>query len=336
MSYYIQVKNELLKKPRTWLVTGVAGFIGNHLLEALLSLNQRVIGLDNFATSTQNDLNRTLALFKPAQQKLFSFHEGDILSPKICAAVMENVDIVLHQAAMASVPLSIKEPAMVHAVNNTGFLNILLAAKNAHVKRIIYASSCAVYGDTQQMPIKESSPFSPLSPYAATKACNEIDASAFAKTYGLETIGLRYFNVFGPHQSLAGAYAAVIPAWIDAIKNNQAIQINGDGENSRDFCYVKDIVKANILAGATQEKTALNTVYNVGSGVETSLNKLCDFIKIAFKKENHPVQYNAERQGDIRHSKASIEKIQSSLQYEATQISADLLTPEAMQIPFVQ
>ncbi|MGA2655289.1 MAG: NAD-dependent epimerase/dehydratase family protein, partial [Gammaproteobacteria bacterium] len=200
MSYYTKVKNELLANPRTWLITGVAGFIGNHLLASLLSLNQKIIGLDNFATSCKDDLKRTLAQFTQEQQKLFSFHEGDILSPETCAHVMHNVDIVLHQAAMASVPLSLEQPAMVHAVNTQGFLNILIAAEKAKVKRIVYASSCAVYGDSKQMPKTEDLPIQPLSPYAANKACNEIDAFSFTKSYGLETMGLRYFNVFGPHQ----------------------------------------------------------------------------------------------------------------------------------------
>ncbi|MFA6037944.1 MAG: NAD-dependent epimerase/dehydratase family protein [Legionellales bacterium] len=336
MTHYNKVKKELQAKPGTWLITGVAGFIGSHLLDTLLRLNQRVIGLDNFSSGSPENLQRVLAPLDMPLQKNFVFHEGDILSASTCQRVMDKVDIILHQAAMASVVQSINEPALVHAVNTQGFLNILIAAKNAGIKRIVYASTCAVYGNANKSPKTETDAIFPLTPYAASKACNEIDAYAFANTYDLETIGLRYFNVFGPHQNPLGPYAAVLPAWLKALQENTVIGINGDGHTSRDFCFVADIVQANILSALTTEQNALNTVYNVGSGIETTLNELAAFLKQAFNRPNFPIQYHPERSGDIRKSCASIEKIQTKLHYQATKLDPSALTPAAMQIPFVQ
>ncbi len=334
--HYSEVKKNLLQKPQTWLITGVAGFIGGHLLKTLLELHQHVVGLDNFATSTPDHLKRTLAQIPPALQANFKFIEGDILSASLCQDLMNQVDIVLHQAAIASVPVSMENPRYVHDVNTQGFLNILIGAKEARVKRLVYSSSCAVYGNSPEMPKTEKSPLNPLSPYAATKASNEMYAGAFSNAYGLETIGLRYFNVFGPHQNPEGPYAAVIPLWIKAMHENQPICIYGDGSSSRDFCYVEDVVQANILAAITQQADALNTIYNVASGTQTTLNQLCEMLKQSFNKPNHPVEFLPYRVGDIRHSWANIEKIKSLLNYQPTKIAASLLTPAAMQIPYSQ
>ena len=274
MSAYDQLQTELKAAPKTWLVTGVAGFIGSNLLEALLKLDQRVVGLDNFSTGKHKNLEQVKALVSPAQWARFRFLEGDIGDLAACQRACAGVDFVLHQAALGSVPLSMKDPLGSHRSNVTGFLNMLLAARDAKVKRFVYASSSAIYGDDPGLPKVEEKMGKPLSPYAATKAINEVYATAFALAYGLPSIGLRYFNVFGPRQDPEGAYAAVIPLWIAALLRRQPVFINGDGETSRDFCFVANVVQANLLAATTANAEAVNQAYNVALGQRTTLNEL--------------------------------------------------------------
>src|ERR1035438_1539213 len=274
MSAYDQLQTELKAAPKTWLVTGVAGFIGSNLLEALLKLDQRVVGLDNFSTGKRKNLEEVRALVPTAQWARFQFLEGDIGDLAACQRACAGVDFVLHQAALGSVPFSMKDPLASHRSNVTGFLNMLLAARDAKVKRFVYASSSAVYGDDPGLPKVEEKVGRPLSPYAATKAINEVYANAFALAYGLPSLGLRYFNVFGLRQDPDGAYAAVIPKWIAALLAGEAVYINGDGETSRDFCYVANVVQANLLAATTANAAALNQVYNIALGERTTLNEL--------------------------------------------------------------
>ncbi len=299
----------------TWLITGVAGFIGSHLLEHLLRNGQRVVGLDNFATGHQRNLDEVLSQV----QGDFRFIQGDIRDVQICEEAVRGVDYVLHQAALGSVPRSINDPMTTHDVNVTGFLNMLIAAKNARVKRFVYASSSSVYGDSPILPKVETHQGNPLSPYAVSKMTNELYAKAFGSCYGFETIGLRYFNVFGARQDPNGPYAAVIPLWVKALLNNEPVYINGDGETSRDFCYVKNVVQANILAATTQNKAAVNTAYNIAVGDQTTLNQL--YAALIKRLDIHhgpkPV-YRDFRLGDVRHSLASIEKASSFLGYKPT------------------
>ena len=257
MSAYDQLQTELEAAPRTWLVTGVAGFIGSNLLESLLKLNQRVVGLDNFSTGKRKNLEEVKALVTPAQWARFQFLEGDIGDLGVCQRACAGVDFVLHEAARGSVPFSMKDPLASHHSNVNGFLNMLLAARDAKVRRLVYASSSSVYGDDPNLPKVEEKIGRPLSPYAATKVINEIYASAFALAYGFPSIGLRYFNVFGPRQDPEGAYAAVIPLWIAALLRRQPVFINGDGETSRDFCFVANVVQANLLAATTDNADAV-------------------------------------------------------------------------------
>lgn len=321
MSQYQTVCEQLQQAPRTWLITGVAGFIGSNLLETLLKLNQNVVGLDNFATGHQHNLDEVQSLVKPEQWVKFSFIEGDIRNLEDCQKACAGVDYVLHQAALGSVPRSIADPITTNAANITGFLNMLVAARDAKVSSFTYAASSSTYGDHPALPKVEENIGKPLSPYAVTKYVNELYAEVFARTYGFKTIGLRYFNVFGKRQDPNGAYAAVIPKWTAAMIAGDDVFINGDGETSRDFCFIENTVQANILAATTQNDAAKNQVYNVAVGDRTTLNDLFNAIKVALNENGviytkEPV-YREFRSGDVRHSQANIKKIQKMLGYDA-------------------
>lgn len=323
MSAYDQLQQELKAAPKTWLVTGVAGFIGSNLLETLLQLNQRVAGLDNFATGKQKNIEEVKALVSPEQWGRFRFTEGDIGDLAACREASAGVDYVLHEAALGSVPLSMTDPLGCHRSNVTGFLNMLVAARDAKVKRFVYASSSAIYGDDPGLPKAEEKVGKPLSPYAATKAIDEVYAGTFALAYGLPSIGLRYFNVFGRRQDPDGAYAAVIPKWIAALLARETIYVNGDGETSRDFCYVADVAQANLLAATTVNAGAVNQAYNVALGERTTLNELFAMLQDALRTkgaalpDQKPV-YRDFRPGDVRHSLADIGKVQRLLGYAST------------------
>jgi len=361
------------RQPKTWLVTGCAGFIGSHLIETLLKLNQKVIGLDNFATGHRRNLELVRKSVGEKAWKRFHFIRGDILKLADCYKAFgvemskvgsgrwavrggldmptnrrrrtaHSVDIVLHQAALGSVPRSIKDPLRTHEVNVTGFVNMLMAARDAGVKRFVYASSSSVYGDSKELPKKEDRIGNQLSPYAVSKYANELYAKVFGRCYGLETIGLRYFNVFGPRQDPEGPYAAVIPRWIAAVKKGKPVLIYGDGKTSRDFCYVDNAVQANLLAGLIKNKKAFQQIYNVACSARTSLNKLHIIIasifdaiqkekiegsdkrnaKIKYKLLNAkrqqvtvlPPQFLHERKGDIRHSLAKTSRAKLLLRYK--------------------
>ncbi|QXX85732.1 Vi polysaccharide biosynthesis UDP-N-acetylglucosaminuronic acid C-4 epimerase TviC [Acinetobacter lwoffii] len=319
MSQYQTVCEQLQQAPKTWLITGVAGFIGSNLLETLLKLNQNVVGLDNFATGHQHNLDEVQSLVKPEQWENFKFYEGDIRNFADCQKACAGVDYVLHEAALGSVPRSIADPITTNAANITGFLNMLTAARDAEVKSFTYAASSSTYGDHPALPKVEENIGKPLSPYAVTKYVNELYAEVFARTYGFKTIGLRYFNVFGKRQDPNGAYAAVIPKWTAAMIAGDDVFINGDGETSRDFCFIENTVQANILAATTQNDEAKNQVYNVAVGDRTTLNDLFNAIKAALNENGvtytkEPV-YRDFRAGDVRHSQASIEKIRTLLEY---------------------
>ncbi|WP_063454441.1 NAD-dependent epimerase/dehydratase family protein [Acinetobacter johnsonii] len=322
MSQYQTVCEQLQQVPKTWLITGVAGFIGSNLLETLLKLNQNVVGLDNFATGHQHNLDEVKNLVTPEQWVNFKFYEGDIRNFEDCQTACAGVDYVLHQAALGSVPRSIADPITTNAANITGFLNMLTAARDAEVKSFTYAASSSTYGDHPALPKVEENIGKPLSPYAVTKYVNELYAEVFARTYGFKTIGLRYFNVFGKRQDPNGAYAAVIPKWTAAMIAGDDVFINGDGETSRDFCFIENTVQANILAATTENDEAKNQVYNVAVGDRTTLNDLFNAIKAALNENG--VTYTKEpiyrdfRAGDVRHSQASIEKIKKSVGYKPT------------------
>jgi UDP-N-acetylglucosamine 4-epimerase len=320
---YDQLKTGLRAAPKTWLVTGVAGFIGSNLLETLLQLGQRVVGLDNFATGKKTNLEHVKSLVEPEQWSRFSFIEGDISDPAACRRACAGVELVLHQAALGSVPRSMLEPLASHQSNVTGFLNMLLAARDAKVNRFVYASSSAIYGDEPALPKVETKVGRPLSPYAATKVINEVYANAFAVAYDVHSIGLRYFNVFGPRQDPDGAYAAVIPKWIAALLKCEPVFINGDGETSRDFCFIANVVQANLLAATTTNAEALNQAYNIALGERTTLNELFRLIQAAVRQQDAslPEQqpgYRDFRSGDVRHSLADISKAQRLLGYAPT------------------
>lgn len=320
MTAYEAVCSDLQQTPRRWLITGVAGFIGSNLLESLLRLNQRVIGLDNFSTGYQRNLKEVESKATREQWRRFRLFDGDIADLKLCRKACAGVDFVLHEAALGSVPASIEDPAACHAANVTGLLNVLIAARDAKVKRLVYASSSAVYGDNPDLPKTEAKVGGVLSPYAASKAMGEIYAAVFNRAYGLESIGLRYFNVFGPCQDPEGAYAAVIPKWIAGLLRRQRIYINGDGETTRDFCYIENVVQANLLAATTQRTTATNQVYNIAFGTRTSLNELFHVLQRMLRKvdptlpEQQPV-YRDFRPGDVRHSVADIHRAGELLGY---------------------
>ncbi|MGR5078520.1 NAD-dependent epimerase/dehydratase family protein [Photobacterium swingsii] len=318
MTKYEQIQKELLESPKTWLVTGVAGFIGSNLLEKLLKLNQTVVGLDNFATGHQHNLDEVKTLTSEEQWDRFIFIEGDIRELKTCQQAVQGVDYVLHQAALGSVPRSIVDPLTSNAANITGFLNMLDAAKEAHVKSFTYAASSSTYGDHPALPKVEENIGNPLSPYAVTKYVNELYAGVYARTYGFKTIGLRYFNVFGQRQDPNGAYAAVIPKWTGIMINGESVYINGDGETSRDFCYIENVIQMNILSAVARDEHK-DTVYNVAVGDNTSLNKLFSMIKIALEDKGYgeidEPKFREFRVGDVRHSQASISKAKRALGY---------------------
>ena len=318
MSRYDDIKKQLQAEPKVWLVTGVAGFIGSNLLETLLLLDQKVMGLDNFATGHQRNLDEVQGLVSKKQWQRFDFLEGDIRNYQDCETAVSTVDYVLHQAALGSVPRSIADPLTTNAANITGFLNMLQAAKEAEVESFIYAASSSTYGDHPALPKVEENIGSPLSPYAVTKYVNELYAGVYAKTYGFKTIGLRYFNVFGKRQDPDGSYAAVIPKWTAAMINGEDVFINGDGETSRDFCYIDNTVQMNILA-ATAPEEATDEVYNVAVGDRTTLNDLFSSIKEALASNDLTVSleptYRDFRAGDVRHSQADISKAKAVLGY---------------------
>jgi len=310
---YARVQAALRSAPRKWLLTGVAGFIGSHLLETLLKLEQHVVGVDNFSTGYAKNLDEVRAQLSDRQWKRFSLLEGDISDLALCQRASHGVDFVLHQAALGSVPGSIADPLGCHRSNTTGFLNVLVSARDAKVKRLIYASSSAVYGDDPQLPKIEEKLGAVLSPYAATKLIDEMYAGVFARIYAFDSIGLRYFNVFGPRQDPKGAYAAVIPTWIASLLKNEPVYINGDGETTRDFCYIENVVQANLLAATVTSHEALNQVFNVALGERTTLNELFKVLQTTLRRhrpaasEHKPV-YREFRTGDIRHSIADISK----------------------------
>lgn len=306
------IKKHLLQNQYTWLITGVAGFIGSHLLDFLLAHHQKVVGLDNFSTGHQHNLDEVLT---KDSRPLFRFIEGDIRDSGTCQKACRRVNFVLHQAALGSVPRSIKDPLTTHEVNATGFLNMLIAAKGASVKRFVYASSSSVYGDSPILPKVETHQGNPLSPYAVSKMTNELYAKAFSNCYDISTIGLRYFNVFGARQDPNGPYAAVIPLWLKALIENSPVFINGDGETSRDFCYVANVVQVNILAAFANQPEALNTSYNVAVGDQTTLNELYQYLRELVGNVSHQPSYREFRAGDIRHSLANVNKAKSLLGY---------------------
>jgi UDP-N-acetylglucosamine 4-epimerase len=324
MSTYENLKSTLINQQSTWLVTGVAGFIGSNLLEALLKLNQRVIGLDNFSTGYQRNLDEVSSLVSAEQWGRFKFIHGDIRDITTCHQACEGVDYVLHQAALGSVPRSIEDPITTNQNNIDGFLNMLLAAREAKVKRFVYAASSSTYGDHPGLPKVEDKIGKPLSPYAVTKLVNELYADVFACTYGFKAVGLRYFNIFGRRQDPDGDYAAVIPKWIAAMIKNESVFINGDGETSRDFCHIENTIQANLLAATADDEIAVNQVYNVAVGDRTSLNQLYFHLRdnlanqFPHLKDTNPV-YREFRAGDVRHSLADISKAEELLGYAPTQ-----------------
>ena len=313
------LQERLRQQPKRWVVTGVAGFIGSNLLESLLSLDQTVIGLDNFATGHQRNLDEVRKLVGEQRWAKFHFVHGNIRDLQTCHQVCKGAEIVLHQAALGSVPRSIEDPIATHETNLSGFLNMLVAARDAKVERFIYAASSSTYGDDPNLPKVEDRIGKPLSPYAVTKYVNELYADVFSKTYSLPCIGLRYFNVFGPRQDPAGAYAAVIPKWIAAMIAQQQVSINGDGETSRDFCFVGNVVQANLLAATTETPQAMNQVYNVALGDRTTLIQLFELIREILNSLGHryaiPPSFAAFRSGDVRHSQADISKATRLLGY---------------------
>jgi UDP-N-acetylglucosamine/UDP-N-acetylgalactosamine 4-epimerase len=320
MNRYPQLQERLRTRPATWLITGVAGFIGSNLLETLLKLGQNVVGLDNFATGHRHNLDEVRTLVGEGAWGRFRFIEGDIRDLETCRAACAGVDYVLHQAALGSVPRSLEDPITTNGANIDGFLNILVAARDAGVKGFVYAASSSTYGDHPGLPKLEETIGKPLSPYAVTKLVNELYAEVFARCYGFKTIGLRYFNIFGRRQDPEGAYAAVIPKWFAGLIQGEALYINGDGETSRDFCYIDNCVQANLLAATVENDEARNQVYNVAFGERTSLNQLFELIqqRVVTRFPNaataKPV-YRDFRAGDVRHSLADIDKAQRLLGY---------------------
>ena len=320
---YKKIKEQLKTDQKRWLVTGVAGFIGSNLAEALLKLNQKVISLDNFATGHRYNLEHIKNSVTPEQWENFTFVEGDITNYDTCKSLTKDIDVVLHQAALGSVPRSIDNPVVSNNANVTGFLNMLTAAKDNGVKRFVYASSSSVYGDSQELPKVEERTGNILSPYAVTKAVNELYMGVFYKCYGFESIGLRYFNVFGKRQDPNGAYAAVMPKWIGQILNGEDVYINGDGETSRDFTYIDNVVQANIMAGMTTNSEAFAKAYNTAAGGRETLNNLYVAITKGLKENlpnleiKEPI-YRDFRAGDIRHSNANIDSARTLLGYKPT------------------
>ena len=332
MNRYVNLQRELIADPKCWLVTGAAGFIGSNLVEELLSLNQIVIGLDNFSTGHRQNLDLVKANVTVERWQNFQFIEGDVRNMAMCIDVLDNVpselgaskvNCVLHQAALGSVPRSIDNPVLSNENNVNGFLNMITASCDMEVDAFVYAASSSTYGDHPGLPKKEDLIGKPLSPYAVTKLVNELYAEVFHKTYGFGSTGLRYFNVFGPRQDPHGAYAAVIPKWIAAMMSDEPVFINGDGHTSRDFCYVKNAVQANLLAAADQIRSSQSSVFNVACGQRTSLNELFSHIKTrlekySFNMVNKEPNYKKFRTGDVKHSLADITMISDQLGYLPT------------------
>jgi UDP-N-acetylglucosamine 4-epimerase len=322
MASYTKIKKILLVNPKIWLITGVAGFIGSNLLETLLKLDQKVVGLDNFSTGNENNLKEVQGLVSKKQWANFTFIKGNISNLKSCQLACQGIDYVLHQAAIGSVPRSIKDPINTNKSNITGFLNMLVAAKDANVKNFVYAASSSTYGDHKKLPKKEHIIGNPLSPYAVTKYVNELYADVFNKAYEFNSIGLRYFNVFGKRQTPNSTYAAVIPKWIHAIIKSEEIFINGDGKTSRDFCFIENAIQANILAATNTNKKAFNNIYNIALGDRTSLNELYAMLQSAINKQSNikhsKLIYRDFRAGDVKHSQADISKAKNLLGYRPT------------------
>jgi UDP-N-acetylglucosamine 4-epimerase len=335
MTAYQAAQQHLKQNQYHWLITGVAGFIGSNLLEALLALNQKVTGLDNFSTGYRHNLDQVRQSVGLDAWGNFSFIEGDMQNFEDCVRACKGIDYVLQEAALGSVPRSIENPILTNASNITGFLNILVAARDAKVKRFVYAASSSTYGDHPGLPKVEDAIGKPLSPYAVTKYVNELYADVFARCYGMDSIGLRYFNVFGPRQDPNGAYAAVIPQWVAALIRNQAVKINGDGETTRDFCFVDNVIQINLLAALTTSPAAAKQVYNVALNDRTSLNQLYEMMRSLLRPsfphvDKHSPQYVGFRNGDIRHSQADISKAAVLLGYQPTHRIGDGLK-EAME-----
>lgn len=323
MTKYQELQEHLRSNQYRWLVTGAAGFIGSNLTETLLKLGQQVVGLDNLSTGYLHNLEQVRALVGDDAWRNFRFIQGDIHSLDDCAKACEGADYVLHEAALGSVPRSIEDPLLTNASNITGFLNMLVAARDAKVKRFVYAASSSTYGDHPKLPKVEDEIGKPLSPYAVTKLVNELYADVFARNYGTESIGLRYFNVFGPRQDPNGAYAAVIPQWITALIKNDEVAINGDGETSRDFCFIDNVVQANLLAARASDPAAVNQVYNVALGDRTTLNDLYQGMRASLGEklpqlQTHQPKYREFRNGDVRHSQADISKARTLLGFAPT------------------
>lgn len=321
MTRYEQAQQSLRSHPRTWLVTGAAGFIGSHLVERLLTLGQQVVGLDNFATGHRRNLVDVHERIGDSPWSGFRFIEGDIRDLGICRDVCVGADIVLHQAALGSVPRSIENPITTNQANIDGFLNMLVASRDAGVRRFVYAASSSTYGDHPGLPKVEARIGRPMSPYAVTKLVNELYANVFARCYQYHTIGLRYFNVFGRRQDPNGAYAAVIPRWVGELLRGQRCRINGDGETSRDFCYIENVIQANVLAATVEDESATDQVYNVAFGERTTLNDLYSLIRnglSVYRSDLASVDpvYGDFRAGDVRHSQADITKARELLGYE--------------------
>lgn len=312
MSKYLKISETLKSQPKTWLITGVAGFIGSNLLETLLKLNQKVIGLDNFSTGTHQNLKSVEDSVGPDLWKNFVLQIGDIKDIQTCVMACSGVDKILHQAAMCSVQQSIQDPIETYQCNVMGFLNMLTVARDLQIKSFVYASSSAVYGDLEALPALESNPCHPISPYALSKYSNELNAENFQRCYGFNSIGLRYFNVYGQRQAMSGGYVSVIPKWINAILNNEPITIHGDGLSTRDYCHIDDVVQANILAATSEKTEAQNQIYNIGSDKSTTLNVLYQGMlylahtnDVIYKPE--PV-YEPQPMGEVMHTQACNDK----------------------------
>ncbi|MCB9094320.1 MAG: SDR family oxidoreductase [Halobacteriovoraceae bacterium] len=313
---YSEVQHKISQEEKTWLITGVAGFIGSNLAEALISLGQKVIGFDNLSTGLRKNIQELQELGK----NKFVFLEGDLANFEDVFKATEGVDYILHQGALGSVPRSLKEPLRYEEANIRGTNNLLEAMRLQNIKRIVFASSSSVYGDNQELPKIENQVGDPLSPYALSKKINEQMAEVYAKCYGIEYIGLRYFNVFGKRQDPDSTYAAVIPRWIKAMLHSEPLAIFGDGETSRDFCYIENVIQMNLLASCTQNEKALNQIFNCAFSQKTSLNELYQLIKTNLLEIDPSLEINAPeykdfRPGDIRHSLASLDKAKRLLDY---------------------